>query len=189
MNKRLVLSLLFLCMSSACTSSVPQTNEEIIEENIVSMIQPTDFEYETEKMLRVLGDEMSFFDFQVNNEIQSITLSSVAVSEEENDTLAKQTFDIKKEYDLQRIGFRFYANTAEVIYMTEGTSAKISHTPDLPIFDDEYHFISSVWLLEEPAEIIAEQTMPLWQVFGKDEEGNYNKVIEYSVTFYQDKRE
>ena len=61
MNKRLVLSLLFLCMSSACTSSVPQTNEEIIEENIVSMIQPTDFEYETEKMLRVLGDEMSFF--------------------------------------------------------------------------------------------------------------------------------
>ena len=37
--------------------------------------------------------------------------------------------------------------------------------------------------------MIAEQTMPLWQVFGKDEEGNYNKMIECSVTFYQDKRE
>ncbi len=152
----IVVLLTLVCLSMAACS---QTGESMV-------IKPSTFSEETESVLEIFGDEVMFYDFEVDDTIKTVTIAIWLCNDGEwveNGALITDT-DVQNQIAIQRGDSTYDIYTMGDEGFVESASIDVNQD-----FEDTIHQAS--WKMDEPVNILAGQEITLWTEIGNNSEG------------------
>lgn len=151
-----VLSLMIVIPLVACNNNRKMDND-------IMVIKESEFSKETQEVLKIIGDEIVFFDYTINETIKSI---SIDIWTYENDGWVNsgKTYG-NIESDNGRIAIRINDNFYEIFSINENGHTKASYKRVVD-FSESKAITNS--RLSNPTEIKIGKEIPLWVRLGTD---------------------